>query len=140
RQGEQREPHEWPGATRRTLREVATRDRLHPRHHTLWAAWRGLGGLAQQFPTAAQGASLVPLGTEAIMPEALEAAGQHMQQEATDTFVDVERHGLATIALTTGAVGKADPSISHVEEPVVREGDAMPRAADLVQDVCRAGT
>jgi hypothetical protein len=73
------------------------------------------------------------------MPEALEAAGQYMQQEAADTFVGVECHGLATIALTTVAVGKADPSISHVEEPVVRDGDAMRIAADIVQDVCRAG-
>ena len=137
-EGRQREPYEWPGATVRTLREVDPRDLLHPLHHALWAAWRWIGGLAQQFPTAAQGTRLVPVGEEAIMPEAHEAAGQHMQQEASDKFVGVERHGLDTIALTTVAVGKADPPVTHVEDPVVRDGDAMRIAADIVQDVCRA--
>ena len=60
----------------------------------------GLGGLAQQFPTAAQSASCVSVGEEAVMPETHKAAGSHMPQEAADTFVGVERHGLDTLALT----------------------------------------
>jgi hypothetical protein len=61
-----------------------------------------------------------------------------MQQEAADKFVSVERHGLDTIALTTVTVGKADPPIPHVEEPMVCDGNPMRIAADIVQDVCRA--
>ncbi len=49
----EREPHEWPGATVRTLGEIDTGDLVHPLHHTLGGAWGRLGGLAQQFPTAA---------------------------------------------------------------------------------------
>jgi hypothetical protein len=60
-----------------------------------------------------------------------------MQQEAADKFVGVERHGLDTIALTTVTVGKADPPIPHVEDPMICDGDAMGIAADIVQDVCR---
>jgi hypothetical protein len=134
----QREPHEWPRATVRTLCAVAPRDLLHPLPHTLWAAWGGMGGLAQQCPTAAQGASLVPGSEEARRPEAHEAAGEHMPEEAADTCVRVERHGLATMVLTTVAVGQTDPPLTHVEDPVVRDGDAMCRAADRGQDVCRA--
>jgi hypothetical protein len=62
-----------------------------------------------------------------------------MQQEAADKFVGVARHGLDTIALTPVAGGKADAAVTHVEEPVVRAGDAMRIAADLVQDLRRAG-
>ena len=62
-----------------------------------------------------------------------------MQQEAADKFVGVERHGLDTIALTPVAVGKADAAVTHVEESVVRNGDTMRIAADIVQDVRRAG-
>jgi hypothetical protein len=63
-----------------------------------------------------------------------------MQQKAADTCVGIERHGLDTITLTTVMGGEADPPVTHVEEPVVRDGDAMSRAADIVQDVGRAGT
>ncbi len=42
---------------------------------TLGVAWGRLGGLAQQFPTAAQGARLVPVREEAIMPQAHETVG-----------------------------------------------------------------
>jgi hypothetical protein len=73
------------------------------------------------------------------MPEALEATGQHMQQEASDKFVRVERHGLTPITLTPVTGGKADPPVPHVEAPVVRDGDAMRRAADRVSNVGRAG-
>ncbi len=59
----------------RTLGEVDTGDLLHPLHHTLGVAWGRLGGLAQQFPTAAQGARLVPVREEAIMPQAHETVG-----------------------------------------------------------------
>ena len=62
-----------------------------------------------------------------------------MQQEAADTFVGVQRHSLDTIALTPVAGGKADAAVTHVEEPVVRDGDAMRIAADIVQDLRRAG-
>jgi hypothetical protein len=81
----------------------------------------------------------VPVGKEAVMPQTHEAAGEDMQQEAADTCVGVERHGLDTIALTPVAGGKADAAVPHVEEPMVRDGDAMRRAADRVQDRRRAG-
>src|SRR5712691_576739 len=60
-----------------------------------------------------------------------------MQQEASDTFVRVKRDGLETMVLTTVAGGKTDPPIAYVEEPVVRDRDAVGRAADRVQDLLR---
>ena len=62
-----------------------------------------------------------------------------MQQEAADKFIGVERHGLDTIALTPVVVGEADTAVTHVEESVVRDGHPMRIAADIVQDVRRAG-
>jgi hypothetical protein len=66
------------------------------------------------------------------MPETHEAAGEHLQEEAADTCVGVERHGLGPMALTTVPGGKADPPIAYIEDAVVRDGDAMGRAADRV--------
>ena len=93
----QREAHEWPGATGRTWGAGDTGDLVHPLPHTGWAARGGLGGLAQQCPTAAQGARLVPVSEDAIRPEAHAAAGEPRQQEAADTGVRVARHGLETM-------------------------------------------
>jgi hypothetical protein len=135
----QREPHEWLRTTVRTLCKVDTCDRLHPLYHTGWVAWGGIGGLAQEFPTAAQRPRFVPVGEEAVMPETHEAVGEHMQEEAADKFVGVERHGLGSMTLTPVPVGQADPSIAYIEDAVVRDGNAMGIAADIVQDVLRAG-
>ena len=74
------------------------------------------------------------------MPQAHEATRQDMQQDASDTCVSGKRHGLGTMVLTTVAGGTTDPSVMHVEDPVVRDGDAMGRAADRVSDVLRACT
>lgn len=63
-----------------------------------------------------------------------------MQQEASDTCVGVEQHGLDAMTLTTVAGGDTDSPVTHVEDPVVRDGHAMRRAADRVQDVCRTCT
>ena len=121
-----------------TWREVDTRALLPPLSHTLWTAWGWLGGLAKQLPTAAQRPSVVPVGEEAVMPETPKAAGEPMPQEAAETCVGVACQSLDTMALTTVPVGKADPPIPHVEDPRVGDGDAMGRAADIVQDVGRA--
>ncbi len=115
-----------------TLCKVDPRDLLHPLHCTLWTPWGYIGGLAKEFPTAAPGASLMPIGEAAIRPEPLEAAGHYRQQEASDTCVRVERQGVETSVLTPVAIGKAAPPVTHVKEPVVRDGDARRRAADIV--------
>jgi hypothetical protein len=123
----------------RTLREVDPRDLVHPLDHTHGTARGWLGRLAQQFPTATQGPRLVPVGEEAIVPETHEAVGQDMQQEAPDKFVSIEPHGLHAIALTTVAVGEADPPVTHVEDPMIGNSNAMRIAADIVQDLSRTG-
>ena len=73
------------------------------------------------------------------MPDAHEAVRQYMQQEAPNKFVGVAPHSLGAMILKTIAVGKADPPVAHVAESVVRDGDAMRRAAEIVQDTCRPG-
>src|SRR5262249_25378280 len=115
------------------------RDLVHPLDHTHGTAWGWLGRLAQQCPTATQGPRLVPVGEAAVMPETHEAAGSHMQQKTAEKFVGVARHGLDTNRLTTVTGGEADPPVTHVEEPMIGNGDAMGIAAEIVQDLSRTG-
>ncbi len=74
------------------------------------------------------------------MPETQAAAGQPMPEAAADTCGGGARHGLDPMVLTTMTGGDAAPPVTHVEAPVVRDGDAMGRAADIGQDVCRICT
>jgi hypothetical protein len=91
---------------------------------TLLGRRGGRRELAPQCSTAAQGVRFVPVGAASVMPDAHEAARQHRQQEAVDTFVGVERQGLPPIPRPTVTVGKADSSIPPIEDPVVGTGDA----------------
>jgi len=72
------------------------------------------------------------------MPETPEAVGEPRHEEAADPCVGVERHGLRPMALTTVPGGHVDPPIADIKEAVVRDGEAMGRAADIIQDVLRA--
>jgi hypothetical protein len=62
-----------------------------------------------------------------------------MEQEAPDTFVGIASHGLDAMPLTTVAVCETAPPVTHVEDPGVRDSDAMRRTADMVQAVGWAG-
>ena len=128
-QAGEREPHEWLGTTGRTRCKVDTADLLPPLHHPWWVAWGGRGGLAQECPTAAPRPCFVPVGEAAVMPETHAAAGEHRQEKAADQCVGVERHGLSPLALTTVPVGQVAPPSADSKEAVVRDGDAMGRAA-----------
>jgi hypothetical protein len=72
------------------------------------------------------------------MPETHAAAGEHRHEEAADTCVGVERHGLSPMALTTVPVGQVAPPSADIKDAVGRAGDAMGRAADIIHDVLRA--
>jgi hypothetical protein len=71
------------------------------------------------------------------MPQAPEAARQDRQQEAADTCVSGPPQGLGTMALPTVTGGKTHLAVPHVEDPVVRDGHTMGRAADRVSDLLR---
>ena len=90
-------------------------------------ARRGRVGYAEEPAGQCNIVGAIGVGEEAVVADAMEPAGQHMDQEAADELVDVERHKLVT-SLALGPV--ILPFEGHAlavdgDEPAVGDGDAM---------------
>jgi hypothetical protein len=48
-----------------------------------------------------------------------------VQQEPLEKGVGVQGQGLDPVAVLSVAVGEPDPALAHVDEAMVREGDAV---------------
>src|SRR5262249_60603642 len=88
----------------------------------------GMGGLPVEQLTRLRdvvGASAV--GEEAVVADAMEAAGQDVDQEAADKLVDGERHHLDAVAPISAVVlpPEGDAGVVEGDEPSVRDGDAV---------------
>ena len=72
------------------------------------------------------------------MTDAAEALRQHVEQEATNELVRVERHHLALVVGAIILPAKADTTVLAGEEPAVGDGDAMGVAAEIVEHLLRS--
>ena len=73
------------------------------------------------------------VGEEPVVPDALEAIGQNVQQEAADELVRVECHALLFAAIAIILPGEADARVVACDEAAVRDGDAMRVAREIAQ-------
>ena len=70
-----------------------------------------------EHPTAGgQGLGTAPIAREPVMAQALEAAGEHMQQEAPDELGGWEAHYLDRIALPIIAPAEVDDAVLQGHE------------------------
>src|SRR5277367_3979081 len=101
----------------------------------------GVGGLPGRLWDVEQltGASDVPgpaaIGEQTVMADAMEPAGQHVDEEAADELVDGECHHPAP-SLLLGAIVfpfESDPGIVERGEPAVGDGDAVGVAREVGQ-------
>jgi hypothetical protein len=69
----------------------------------------------------------VAVGEQAVVPDAMEAIGQDMQQEATHKLADAEAHrlGLLSTSLAIILPAEADMVVVEVEQPTVADGNTM---------------
>ena len=87
------------------------------------AARRGWVGYAEKPVGQCDIAGPIGIGEEAVVTDAMEPVGQHMDQEAADELVGVERHklvagvGLGPVILPfeshTGAVEGDEPAVGN---------------------------
>src|SRR5271166_3832568 len=72
-------------------------------------------------------------GEQAVMADAVEAAGQHVQEEAADELAGVERHGPEPVVAFDPVVFplEGDASLVERDQPGVRDGDAVGVAGEI---------
>ena len=136
-------------ASRKICRAVSRSTRrmgAPQRGHGHDGAWRGgderFGGRrwrdGERLTTLGQLAGARARGEEAEVADADEALRQHVQEEAAEKLVDVERERAHLTAVPIVLPPKRDGVVGDVDEPVVGDGDAVGVAREVVEDVRRA--
>src|ERR1700693_36438 len=80
----------------------------------------------------------LPIGEEAEVADAHEAAWQHVEQEAAEELVDRQSHDPLWGAVRGIAPSERDFAISQSKQPVVGDGDAVGVGAEIAQHVFRS--
>ena len=73
------------------------------------------------------------------MPDAMEAAREHVKEEAADELVDSQRHRLAAGAALDPVIlpGERDAAVVSADQPAVRDRDAVRVAGQVGQNGLR---
>ena len=74
-----------------------------------------------------------------VVPNALEAVGQHVEQEAPDEFIGRQGHCLDVSAGPIVFPLETNLTVLDVQQAVVRDGDAVSISAHIVEDLVRTG-
>lgn len=114
--------------------------------------WEGLSGdsgafgirfgiirlwFCQQPAAQVEPGGAMAVGEEAIVPDAVEAVGQRVQEEAADELVGVQRHDLRPAAVAVILPAERDAVVVHADQPGIGDGDAMGVGAEIGQHLLR---
>src|SRR5215204_750988 len=82
-------------------------------------------GRAEELPTAGELVSAMACAEKAVIPNAVEAGRQHVEEKAADEFLRGERQGLLGVRGIGSVVfiGEADVVTLDVEQPVIGDRD-----------------
>ena len=127
---------EVPGSAMRAVHPFDARDPLHECFHRLdhdrVRNWR-----SKCFPCCGKIDRLVRRTQQAIMADALEATGQHMQQEAPHEFARRHVYYLSAIAVGRVAHAKAHDVALHAENALIGDGNPVRVAPEVFQHLRR---
>ncbi len=79
-----------------------------------------------------------PIGKEAEVADADEAAWQHVEQEAAEELIDRQSHEPLSVAVCGIAPSESDFAIGKSKQPVVGDGNAVGVVAEIAQHVFRS--
>jgi hypothetical protein len=79
-----------------------------------------------------------PIGEEAEVADAHEAAWQRVEQEAAQELIDRQSHNPLAVAVCGIAPSETDFAISKSKHPVVGDGDAVSVVSEIAQHVFRS--
>ena len=114
------------------------------RQHALLIGCCGLGcigfrtdGYGEQLARACDICGSVAAGEQSIVPDAMEALGQDVDQEAADELICCQRHGCVSIRPldTIVLVPEGDAVRIGGDEPAIGDCDAVGVAGEITQDL-----
>ena len=141
-------PSDWPGAIAEAGRAPPcarrSKDRVSKLRSRGCPASSPLSGGAaarDREQLAAEGEFLgaMTIAEKAVMADAMKAVRQGVQQKTPDELVGRQGHHLALVVMPVIAPAEADPIARHVDQPAVRDGDAVRVATEIGQDRRGAG-
>src|SRR6516162_2177352 len=93
-------------------------------------------GSVEQLPSPSDVLGSTAIGKQAVVADAVEPAGQHVDEEAADELVDYERHQLAVWLLLVAVIlpFEGDPGIVECDKAAVGNGDTVSVARKIGQD------
>ena len=98
----------------------------------------GGGGTVEHATAGSQGLGTAPIAEQPVMAQALEAAGEHMQQEAPDELGGWEGHHLDGIALPIIAPAEMDHAVLQGHETLIADRNPMRIAPEIRHHLLRA--
>src|ERR1700722_13239788 len=73
------------------------------------------------------------------MADPLQSLRQDVQQEAADELVGLEGHSLLSVVVSVVFPAEGHCPIVDIEETIIRDGDTMGIAADVIEDLLGSG-
>ena len=90
---------------------------------------------SEQFACAGDVGGTVAVGEQAVVADAVEALGQHVDQEAADELVSGERHGLPPVRSVDAVIlpAEGDAVVVDRDQTAIGDGDAVGIPGEIAQ-------
>lgn len=111
----------------------------HQGVHRFERGARGRGRLGEERAAAGELGRPGPVGEKAEMANADEAVGDDVEEEAAEELGRFELHHFHAIAVGVVLPAEAHAAVVQAEDPIVGERDAVSVAAEVLEDLLRAG-
>ena len=102
-----------------------------------------LSSCGDQLASAGEllGARVTAIGEQAVVPEAVEALGQHMHEEAANELAGLERHGLVPLGARDPVIFVFEGDTRRIgrDQAAVGNSDTVGVAGEVGQDLLRTG-
>lgn len=95
--------------------------------------------MGQELARAGDEVTALSIGLKSVVSDTDKAARQHMEEETVDEITRLESHDASGVSSAPIAISKRDPALLEGDETFVANGDAMRVAAEIAQDLLRAG-
>jgi hypothetical protein len=96
-------------------------------------------GLAEEGTAPYQRASTCAIREQTKAANAHEAARHDVQEKASEEFVGLERHDRHAVVVGMVLPVKPDTAVAVINEPIVRQRDAVGVPPEIVEDLLGAG-